>query len=152
MNFDFEDEVLVRKIQFYLLAIIVALLLINISLNFWRGDLYFVKPRFTEEKMMIEDICFHGIKSVLEKNPHPELLTEDNYKALLESKFTIFNYEDVHAFSKPRISGNTCYISAKDKKGLLAFKLTVKEIPENYGYVITDIEEVETSLFKGREE
>jgi hypothetical protein len=97
-------------------------------------------------------VCYFGMKSIVEKNPHPELLTKANYQALIKSKFSIFDVGKVTAIGKPRVIGSICWISMRDERGLLAFKVELKEVNSHYGYVIENVEEVQSSLFKLRTE
>jgi hypothetical protein len=148
---DFEDEIKVRKITFYLLISIIIAILVLIFVIIFSGKMVFVRPAFTQEKMMKSDVCYYGFKSIADKKPVSELLSKESYEALIQSQFKIFDLGNVLAIGKPSIVGDKCFISAKDEKGILAFKIKLKEVQNNYGYIITDVEEVESLLYKDRE-
>jgi hypothetical protein len=119
-------------------GIILAVFLLFLG----RRELFFIKASdLIDEKPLIKDICYKAFKSVVDKNPHPYLVTQEIINALKNNEFdvTINKVLAVRA-----ISDNKCRIVIDDGEKSRSFTVSFTEnLNFPFIYMLNQIEESE---------
>ncbi len=107
-----------------------------------RRELFYIKASdLIDEKPLIKDICYKAFKSMVEKNPHPYLVSQEIINALKNNEFdvTIKKVLAVRA-----IGDNKCRIVIDDGEKSRSFTVSFTENNSfSFIYKLNQIEETE---------
>jgi hypothetical protein len=95
-----------------------------------------------------KDICYFGIKSILDREPSESYFTEKIFDLLKDEPLLPLDFEGDEVISSLiTLSKTQCKLITKDKRGLRSFDVTLHESSSSaFGAQIKNIEEQELEL------